>query len=119
MFAGRAAFLFAQTSRLELDATMSALGACSKTGSPYSLGWIFPAGSQPLLDCRLIEDVEDYAIDLVWQAWLWYIPLLDAVGVEPQETVILEIAVRSEPSALKALRTFALKLLEAVASDRG
>jgi hypothetical protein len=109
--AGSVAFLFAQASPQELDTTMCTLGAASKV-APFGPGWRFPAGSQPLLDFDLIEDVEDYAIDLIWKAWCWYIPLLDAVGVGPQDAVILKVVVRNEPSAHKALRTFALRLLD-------
>lgn len=65
-----------------------------------------------MLDCDLIEDVEDYADDLVWESWRWYIPLLQALGVEPEDAIILNVAVSNEPPALKALRTFALRLLD-------
>ena len=51
-------------------------------------------------------------MDLVWESWRWYIPLLEARGVGSEDGLILRIAVRNEPSAPKALRTFALKLLE-------
>jgi hypothetical protein len=110
--AGHVTFLFAHTSPQELDTTMRFLGAHSKAGATSRLGWLFPAGAQPLLDCDLIEDIADYAIDLVWDSWRWYIPLLEALGVEPENAVILNVKVRNEPSALIALHTFALKLLD-------
>jgi len=79
-YAAHATFLFTDTTPRGIEVTMRSLGAYPKS-SPDS-GWLFPAGARPLLDFRLIEDVEDHAIDLVWDSWKWYVPLLEALGVE-------------------------------------
>jgi hypothetical protein len=77
----------------------------------FGHGWLFPISGQPLLDFDLIEDVVDYAIDLVWESWQLYIPLLDALSVSEADARIVNVTVPDEPSALKALRTFALTML--------
>ena len=107
LYAGHVSFLFTDTSGRELEGSMRFLGALPKLGQ-----WFYPGGAQPLLECTIIEDVEDYAIDLIWKAWEWYLPLFGALGVDPRNAVLLDVTVRDEPSALNVLRTFGLKLLD-------
>ena len=55
-YAGHVSFLFTDTSCGELEGSMRSLGALPKLGR-----WLYPDGAQPLLECTIIEDVEDYA----------------------------------------------------------
>ena len=107
-FAGSVAFLFRDTTSQDLYTTMRSLGA-----SPDKLGagWLLPVSGQPLLEIRLIEDVLDYAIDLIWEAWKFYVPLLDALGVNEENALIIDVRVRNDVSAREALRTFTLTML--------
>ena len=110
-YAGHDSFLFTDTSCGELEGSMRSLGALPKLGV-----WFYLGGDQPLLECNIIEDVVGHAIDLIWEAWEWYIPLFEALNVGPKNAVILNVSVLNEPSAPIALCTFALKLLN---SHRG
>jgi hypothetical protein len=107
--AGTVAFLFRDTTPQELDTTMRSLGACPKAKLGH--GWRFSASGQPSLDFDLIENVADYAIDLVWESWKFYVPLLEALFVSEAGVVIVNVAIPDDPSALKALRTIALTML--------
>ena len=99
-YAGSVAFLFRDTTLQHLYTTMRSLGA-----SPAKLGagWVLPVSGQPLLEIRLIEDVRDYAIDLIWEAWKFYVPLLDALGVNEENALIIDVRVRNDASAREAL----------------
>jgi len=105
---GRATFLFRDTSSHEIEMSLQSLGAYKK--APHYL-WFLPASGEPLLECHVIEDVVDLAIDLVSKAWEWYVPLVEAIGVSEENTVILNVDVRNTTSAVEALRSLAVKLL--------
>jgi hypothetical protein len=104
-----ATFLFRDTSAHAIEISLQSLGAYKK--APNYL-WFLPSSGQ-LLECHVIGDVADRAIDLVWTAWEWYVPLVEAIGVSEENTVILDVHVRNTTSAMEALRSLALKLLEA------
>ena len=109
-YTGYAAFMFAHTSPAALCATLRSLGAHLKPGPRNS--WCYPEGDPPLLECHVIDDVRDYAIDLIWEVWKWYVPLLKILEVEELNALILSVSIRDQPSAIGALHTFAVKLLE-------
>ena len=93
-YAETVTFLFRDTTPQDLDTTMRSLGACPKAKLGH--GWLFPRSGQPLLDFNLIEDVVDYAIDLVWESWKFYTPLLEALSVKEENALIVRVAVRDE-----------------------
>lgn len=113
------AFLFRDTQPQELAATMISLGARTKE-SPFPWpGWYFPndppSGDKPLLGCDLITDVKDYAIDLVLDAWLWYAPLVTALGVKLNQnegTLLLTVCAFDAQAAYPKLQALALALLK-------
>lgn len=111
-FIGCVDFVFRDTKPKELDATMHSLGASPKSKPIPWPGWLYPSSENPLLDLDLIADVRNYAMDLVWESWQWFIPLLTALRVEDENAVIVRVGVRDDPTALNILHILTLMLLE-------